>query len=114
MAYKPPMMKAMVRFRLYQFVVASLIVILVLSPFTQQMKGLDDFVINGNDLESQAAGIFALIGLALVTVRRLLPRFPRVGGRPAPWICLVPLCCRPVVAANRLHVVGSEFVLLRI
>jgi len=104
----------MVRLRLYQFVVASLIVILVLSPFTQQMDDLDDFVINGNDLESQATGIFALIGLALLTVRRLLPRSPRTGGIPAPSICLVPLSCRPVVGADRLHLLGSEFVLLRI
>jgi hypothetical protein len=108
------MMKAMVRLRLYQFVVASLIVILVLSPFTQQMNGLDDFVINGNDLESQAAGIFALIGLALLTVRELLPRFPRSGSSAAPSICLVPLSCCPAVGADRLHLLGSEFVLLRI
>jgi nitrate reductase gamma subunit len=108
------MMKAMVRLRLYQFVVASLMVIVVLSPFTQQMNGLDDFVINGNDLESQAAGIFALIGLALLTVRRLLPRFPRSGSIPAASICLVPLSWRPAVGADRLHLLGSEFVLLRI
>jgi len=108
------MIKPMVRLRLYQFVVASLMVILVVSPFTQQINGLDDFVTSGTDLESQAAGFFALIGLALVTVRGLLPQFPRSRSRPAPLTNPVPLSGRQVIGVDWLHDSGSEFVLLRI
>jgi len=108
------MIKPMVRLRLYQFVVASLIVILVVSPFTQQLNGLDDFVTSGTDLESQAAGIFALIGLALVTVRGLLPQFRRSRSRPAPPTYPVRRSGRQVMGVDWLHDSGSEFVLLRI
>jgi len=108
------MIKPMVRLRLYQFVVASLMVILVVSPLTQQINGLDDFVTTGNDLESQAAMIFALIGLALVTVRGLLPQFPCSRSRPAPPIYPVQLSGRQVMGVDWLHDSGSEFVLLRI
>src|SRR5215475_205947 len=114
LASRPPMIKPMVRLRLYQFVVASLMVILVVSPFTQQINGLDDFVTSGTDLESQAAGIFALVGLALVTVRGLLPQFPRSRSRPAPLTNPVPLSGRQVIGVDWLHDSGSEFVLLRI
>ena len=108
------MIKTMVRLRLCQFVVASLMMILLLSPFTQQINGLDDFVNTGNDLESQTVGIFTLIGLALVTVRGLLPRFrPFKSGGTTP-IGLVSLFDRAVIGMDRAHVLHSEFVLLRI
>ena len=104
----------MVRLRLYQFVVASLMVILVASPFTQQINGLDDFVTNGNDLESQVAGIIALIGLALVTVGKLLPRVPRSRNKRSAPIYLAALFDCQMMGVDRIHVLGSGFELLRI
>jgi len=104
----------MVRLRLYQFVVASLMVILVVSPFSQQINGLDDFVTSGTDLESQATGIFALIRLALVTVRGVLPQFLRSRSRPARLGNPVPLSGRQVMSADQPQALTSEYVLLRI
>ena len=89
-------------------------VIFLLSPFTQQINGLDDFVNTGNDLESQTVGIFTLIGLALVTVRGLLPRFRLFKSGWTTPIGLGSLFDRTVMGTDRPHVLHLDFVLLRI